>query len=80
MTEKTPSPSDVELVAKLIKFPADWVSRIDKARGDESFSDFVRTAVLEKIDRRGLSEMPAWGQGRPAKPKKKATRRRRDER
>jgi hypothetical protein len=65
-----------KLTAKLIMFPADWVQRINKARGTMPFSDYVRAAVLNRlcgdIGTNGLSEMPAWGQGRP--PKKKARR------
>lgn len=53
------------LVRKQILFPADWIERIDKARGDEPLSDFVRRAVLKQIDSGSLSEMPQWGQGRP---------------
>lgn len=71
MPKKTKSP---ELVAKLVKFPADWIERIDQARGKQSFSDFVRDAVAEKVGRRGLSEVPQWGQGRPPKQAKKGAR------
>lgn len=60
---KTPPPV-AELTPKLIKWPIDWIERIDAQRGDLSFSDFVRQAVLEKIGAEGLSEVPGWGQGR----------------
>jgi hypothetical protein len=56
-----------QLVSKLIKFPSDWVKRIDRVRGQTPFNEFVREAVLERIGKQGLSEMPAWGQGRQKK-------------
>jgi hypothetical protein len=62
---KPKKPVSPELVRKLIHWPEDWVAAIDKARGKTSFSDFVRDSVLDRIGRKGLSEMPAWGQGRP---------------
>lgn len=58
--------ADTELIAKLIRWPADWVARIDEVRGEQSFSDFVRSAVLPQIDNGELSGAPQWGQGRPA--------------
>ena len=57
--------SEAPLVAKLIRFPADWVDRVDAVRGEQSFSDFVRLAVLAQIDNGSLSDSPQWGQGRP---------------
>lgn len=54
-----------QLTAKLIRWPADWVERIDAIRGEQSFSDFVRTTVHAVIDDGQLSEPPQWGQGRP---------------
>lgn len=57
--------ADGELIAKLIRWPADWVARIDEVRGEQSFSDFVRSAVLPLIDNGELSGAPQWGQGRP---------------
>ena len=51
--KKTPAvkpAADVELVSKLIRWPADWVERVDSVRGELSFSDFVRQAVLKQID------------------------------
>jgi hypothetical protein len=57
--------SEAPLVAKLIRFPADWVERVDEVRGEQSFSDFVRLAVLSQIDNGTLSDSPQWGQGRP---------------
>lgn len=48
-----------------VNFPVDWIEAIDAARGEESFGDFVRAAVRAKLGKRKLSEMPAWGQGRP---------------
>lgn len=56
------------VVKKLLLLPSDWVDRIDVQRGTVSFADFVRSAVLEKIGREGLSEMPGWGKGRLKKP------------
>jgi hypothetical protein len=53
------------ITTKLLKLPTDWVARIDCLRGEVSFNEFVRQALLEKIGRDGLSSMPAWGQGRP---------------
>ena len=50
---------------KLILWPEDWVKAIDAARGDVPFSDFVRDVVMDRVGGKGLSEMPAWGQGRP---------------
>jgi hypothetical protein len=61
MAKKRPSPVKPALVTKLLKFPSDWVERIDAQRGEESFSDFVRRCVLNEIGNRGLSEMPGWG-------------------
>jgi hypothetical protein len=52
------------LISKLIKWPQDWIDRIDSARGDVPFSEFVRQAVADKIGADGLSEMPGWGTGR----------------
>lgn len=66
MVKKRPK-SKPRLVSKLILLPEDWVDRIDRRRGETPFSDFVRAALLAKIGASGLSEMPAWGQGRPAK-------------
>ncbi|MBW3538748.1 MAG: hypothetical protein KY476_00610 [Planctomycetes bacterium] len=64
-TQKSTQP---QLVRKNVNFPTDWIERIDRERGQVSFGDFVRTAVLEKLaNTRGLSEMPQWGQGRPPK-------------
>ena len=62
---KQPEVTEAPLVAKLIRFPADWVARVDEVRGEQSFSDFVRLAVLSQIDNGGLSDSPQWGQGRP---------------
>lgn len=53
-----------ELVRKFIKFPADWLARIDEHRGDESFSEFVREAVRQRLESDELST-PAKP-GRPA--------------
>ncbi len=61
--------SEPGLIPKLIRWPADWVARIDAVRGDESFSDFVRNTVRSAIDVEGqLSDVPQWGQGRPKVP------------
>lgn len=60
MPKKKARPKPV-LESKLIKWPTDWIARIDRARGEMSFSDFVREAVLDKIGREGLCEMPGWG-------------------
>lgn len=57
--------AETVLVPKLIRWPQDWVERIDQVRGDQSFSDFVRTAVHMLIDNGELSSPPAWGQGAP---------------
>ena len=38
------------LVTKLIRWPQDWVERVDQVRGEQSFSDFVRTAVHILVD------------------------------
>lgn len=57
--------ADGQLIAKLIRWPADWVERIDDVRGDQSFSEFVRTAVYAQIDNGRLSNAPQWGQSRP---------------
>jgi len=54
-----------QLVSKIVRLPTDWVDRVDQARGGQSFSDFVRELIIERIGRAGLSDMPAWGQGRP---------------
>lgn len=54
----------VKLVPKIIQWPSDWIERIDELRGETSFSDFVRQAVLAQIGQHGLSEVPGWGQGR----------------
>jgi hypothetical protein len=57
--------AETVLVPKLIRWPGDWVERIDQVRGEQSFSDFVRTAVHMLIDNGELSVPPAWGQGVP---------------
>jgi len=49
----------------LIRWPQDWVERVDQVRSEQSFSDFVRTAVHMLIDNGELSVPPAWGQGGP---------------
>lgn len=54
-----------EMVQKVILFPADWIPRIDEARGEMKFSDFVRQAVLARIDSQGLSEPPSPGRPWP---------------
>ncbi len=59
--------TETSLVPKLIRWPADWVERIDAVRGEQSFSDFVRNAVHAVIDDGQLSNSPQWGQGRPPK-------------
>ncbi|MBI1310026.1 hypothetical protein GC176_01875 [bacterium] len=59
--------AEAPLVPKLIRWPADWVERIDAVRGEQSFSDFVRDAVHAVIDDGQLSGSPQWGQGRPPK-------------
>ncbi|MGE0105126.1 MAG: hypothetical protein AB7U64_22585 [Blastocatellales bacterium] len=64
---------EVALVPKLIKWPEDWVAAIDEARGEIPFSDFVRDAVRARLTG-ALSEMPAWGQGRPSHNSRKRTR------
>lgn len=59
-----------ELIRKNVNFPSDWIEAIDTARGNQSFGDFVRAAVLAQLtpkDRKRISEMPNWGQGRPRK-------------
>lgn len=68
MPKKRPAPKKPELIPelipKLIKWPEDWIEKIDAMRGDVPFSDFVRQAVLDKIGRLALSSMPGWGKGR----------------
>jgi len=39
--------TETVLVPKLIRWPQDWV---DQVRGEQSFSDFVRTAVHILVD------------------------------
>jgi hypothetical protein len=56
--------ADPQLVTKVLKFPADWIERIDLERGGTSFSDFIRSCVRANIDAQGLSEVPGWGHGR----------------
>ena len=58
--------ADTELIAKLIRWPPDWVARINEVRAEQSFSDFVPSAVLPLIDNGDLSGAPQWGQGRPS--------------
>lgn len=63
-TRKAPKP---KLTPKLINFPPDWVEAIDAQRGEVSFGDFVRNAVLNSLDiatASKLCEMPGWGHGR----------------
>jgi len=68
MAKKKPkTPKKPELVRKQIIIPEQWAERIDAARGEVPFSDFVREAILDKIGREGLVVMPQWGQGRPRK-------------
>ena len=56
--------SETTITKKLLLLPSDWVARIDSLRGDTTFADFVRSALLDKIGRKGLSDMPGWGKGR----------------
>ena len=65
--QKQHAQTETSLVPKLIRWPSDWVERIDEVRGEQSFSDFVRNAVLTVIDDGQLSGSPQWGQGRPPK-------------
>ena len=64
-SQKPDATTETPLIAKLIRWPQDWVERVDQVRGDQSFSDFVRTAVHMLIDNGELSTPPAWGQGAP---------------
>ena len=64
-SQKPDATTETILVSKLIRWPQDWVERIDQVRGEQSFSDFVRTAVHMLIDNGELSDPPAWGQGAP---------------
>lgn len=64
-SQKDDATTETVLVPKLIRWPQDWVERIDQVRGEQSFSDFVRTAVHILIDNGELSCPPAWGQGAP---------------
>ncbi|MDA0809953.1 MAG: hypothetical protein O2983_06385 [Planctomycetota bacterium] len=64
-SQKPDSTTETPLIPKLIRWPQDWVERVDQVRGDQSFSDFVRTAVHMLIDNGELSTPPAWGQGTP---------------
>jgi len=59
-----PKPTKPELDRKQLILPMDWVERINAQRGEVSFADFVRGAILDKIGAEGLSEMPGWGMGR----------------
>ena len=54
--------TETVLVPKLIRWPQDWV---DQVRGEQSFSDFVRTAVHILIDNGDRSVPPVWRQGAP---------------
>lgn len=63
--QKPDNATETPLIPKLIRWPQDWVERVDQVRGDQSFSDFVRTAVHMLIDNGELSTPPAWGQGTP---------------
>jgi hypothetical protein len=64
-SQKADATTETVLVPKLIRWPQDWVERVDQVRGEQSFSDFVRTAVHMLIDNGELSNPPAWGQGAP---------------
>jgi len=64
-SQKSDATTETVLVPKLIRWPQDWVERVDQVRGEQSFSDFVRTAVHMLIDNGELSNPPAWGQGAP---------------
>lgn len=64
-SQKPDGTTETVLVPKLIRWPQDWVERVDQVRGEQSFSDFVRTAVHMLIDNGELSNPPAWGQGAP---------------
>jgi hypothetical protein len=64
-SQKHDDAAETALVPKLIRWPQDWVERVDQVRGEQSFSDFVRTAVHMLIDNGELSSPPAWGQGAP---------------
>jgi hypothetical protein len=64
-SQKSDSTTETVLIPKLIRWPQDWVERVDQVRGEQSFSDFVRTAVHMLINNGELSNPPAWGQGAP---------------
>lgn len=51
----------MKLITKILKVPEDWLAAIDRARGKQSFSEFVRACVREKI-RGKLSANPTHGQ------------------
>lgn len=53
--------TETVLVPKLIRWPQDWVERVDQVQGEQSFSDFVRTAVHMLIDNGELSVPSAGG-------------------
>ena len=42
--------TETVLVPKLIRWPQDWVEWVNQVRGEQSFSDFVRTAVHILVD------------------------------
>ncbi len=65
-SKKQQAPTKPKLVSKLIAFPDDWVSAIDAARGDETFTEFVRRAVQAQLSGVTLSEPAGVGRPRPA--------------
>lgn len=57
--------SNQPIVTKLLRLPADWMPAIEKARGDQPFSEFVREAVLAMLparERKQLTPNPKHGQ------------------
>lgn len=63
--QKADATTETVLVPKLIRWPQDWVERVDQVRSEQSFGDSVRTSVHILIDNGELSVPPAWGQGAP---------------
>lgn len=62
---------DMESETRKIRWQADWLEVIDAEcdKSGQSFADFVKDAVAEKIGKRRLP--PRRGRGKPPKPQNK---------
>lgn len=62
--------------AILLRLPQDWRDKLDKARGDNDLSWFLREIIADRIGRSGLSPNFTTGQGGGTPAHRKTTRKR----